>query len=306
MSAVLHYASPRTALTSGLLEDQATSIEQALAYSFALVASVDAYVAAFDIPGVELPPSSGGAADQAALRVTAPLYLASELEAARLLPAAETLAGLFATGAITTDLGDAAPKLIQFWRNRNQRLTRGEREALFSRLFGSQGGAELAMEGANNDQFEDIMIELCDALHRLDPDRRLSGLPQSEGPLRAVANIFVSNLLPRTSSVAALAVQELLESTREALEILNAPPVQRLFGARSVWQVVETITRKYLRQSVAVVPHVVRAREGQVVLAWVAEAILLLDDRSRLIEQGAPVVNAARAWMEASLTLAEQ
>lgn len=279
-------------------------LERALSHGLQLVASVETFAAQFDLSdGVELPPLSTEG-DQAILRAIAPLYLASELEQAGLLPVVEALAGLFASGAIEADLGPVSESLIVFWRGRHERFTAKERDAFFARLFGS-GSAELALEGARNAEFEDLMIGLCDELYQLDPDERFpASIPPSEARLRAAANMLIGNLIPRGGGIAAFAARDILTATKQALDILKNPLIQRAAGANSAWQAVETFARRYLRKQGPVAAHVTRAREGQAVLAWLADVAAQLSEGVRLIRGGEPVIAAARAWMEASLALA--
>jgi hypothetical protein len=285
----------------------AATLEQALSYGLALVATVDAFAFAFDLPDLELPPAAGEVADRAALRVTAPLYLASELESARLLAAAETIAGLFATGAIEADLGGAGDMLIRFWKNRHQRFTRREREAFFARLFGFPAEVELATDGSRNEQFEPLMIGVCDELLRLEPDPRLPGaMPRSEARLRVAARMLAENLLPRTGGIASFAAGEILQAVQEVLEILKSPVIQRLFASRGLWSAVQEVVRRYLREDVPVALHVARAKEGQMVLAWLAERLPEIEGAGRLLEGEEPVIAAAHAWLQASLSLAER
>ena len=62
-----------------------------------------------DYGDIDLPRAPGSADDQAQLRALATLYLASELEAAGLIPAVETLVRLARAAALPGDLGDAPP-----------------------------------------------------------------------------------------------------------------------------------------------------------------------------------------------------
>src|SRR6185369_10457860 len=87
------------------VEPDVASIERALLDGARLVSGGSARTVAtalgIDDPGdIDLPPLLSEA-DPAAVRGAATLYLAAELESARVLPAVEVLAGLFMTGAIT-------------------------------------------------------------------------------------------------------------------------------------------------------------------------------------------------------------
>ena len=113
------------------------SIDRALAFGEWLVGSVEALARQFDLsdaPPINLPPITGSAADQSHVRVAASLYLACELEFARLVSAVETLAGLFVSGGLEFDVGPAAPLLAAFWQSRRQRFSPDERRALFSQI----------------------------------------------------------------------------------------------------------------------------------------------------------------------------
>src|SRR5262245_49443521 len=111
--------------------------EHAVASSLAQLGSID------------LPPSA--AVDTTALQPLAPLYLLCELEHAGVLKAAEQIAGLFAGGAVTQDLGPVAAHIVEFWQGRQQRLSAAERDHLLEQTFEAQ-------------YFYPAMQQLCSAL----------------------------------------------------------------------------------------------------------------------------------------------
>ncbi len=99
------------------------------------------------------------------LRACASLYLASNLESAGLVQAAEDFVALVRTGAIPGDLGEAAPLVDTFWKARRKRISEAERMALFGRLFGTPGGPQ-DMQGGSNGEFDKRLLDLCDAIMR--------------------------------------------------------------------------------------------------------------------------------------------
>ena len=112
-------------------------LERALAVALGLAQAGEALALQLDLPSldpIDLPPVVGTDADQARLRTVPPLYLAGELEAAQLLPAAEALAGVFVSGGIQADVGHAADRVIAFWRARHERFSPEEIETLASLL----------------------------------------------------------------------------------------------------------------------------------------------------------------------------
>ena len=96
-------------------DEQPGAIDRALALGERMLAAAEAFAFSFELPplgDIDLPPEAvGSAEDRARLQAAAPLYLAAELEAACLLPAAEAVAALFAGGGLQTDLGAAEPVL---------------------------------------------------------------------------------------------------------------------------------------------------------------------------------------------------
>lgn len=273
------------------------SLDEALQRAAGLVTAAAGLAVALDVLGsIELPPSSESQIDQAQLRAMASLYLASELESAGVLPAVETLAGLGRSGGLGIDLGHAGPLVAQFWKTRNERATREERTSCFGRLFGAgQGG------------FDDAMLEMCEALYKLDEratNATYGGFAQ-QARVRSAATRLVAQLVGGGGGITVFLAQEILQGLREALAILGNPDLRAAFGARDVWGVVAGIDR------VARTPHgdphmyVRRGKAGMTVLAWLADAATHLDDNAVLVGLDHPVISAAIDWMQAALEIGE-
>jgi hypothetical protein len=281
------------------------ALERSLAFALELAVASESIVLGLDIEPIELPPAIGTELDAARLRGAGPLYLAAELESARLVPVAETLAALFASGAIQADLGDAAQHLINFWRGRRDRFTAEERAAFFARVFGRPSPQRLAVRDAFNAEFEGLMLELTEALLELERSGAI-GLPQlSEHRLRASAARLAENLLARNRGIPEPAARELIGTINAALAILRVPAVQTALGARSVWTAVEQAARRYLGEDPHVSLHVERGRAGLDVLAWLARSAAGLEGTAMLAPPGPDVLAGAGAWLRATLALAE-
>jgi len=290
--------------------EQAGAIDRVLALGERLLMAVETFAAQLDLPDlgdIELPPVIGTAADQSHLQTVAPLYLASELESAQLLPAVEVLTGLFASGGLQADVGAAAPLLIAFWRGRRERFSATERQAFFTRLFGQSSGPGLAAQDGRNTAFEMLMIDLAETLAKLDANPLLGGIPSDVFQLRTTARQLAANLITRSGGITAFAAHDLLGTIQGGLEILKQETIQQAVGARSVWGAVRNIARRYLREEADVASHVLRGKAGMLVLAWLAESLPQLDSHNgALVPLNHPVRQAAIAWLQASLTLAEQ
>jgi hypothetical protein len=292
-------------------------IDRSIALGLRLVSSVESYARSLDVSGeagfdITLPPIAGVGADQSHLRTVPPLYLASELEAAGLLPGVEMLAGLFVSGGIQADLGAAGSSLFAFWQRRAQRFSRQERQAFYARLFGDSSGPGLAVPGGRNTGFEDLMINLTEALYKLNPDPAIAAFlkqgisPYSEVSLQVAAESLITNLLPRSGGMAAYSGRDILSTIQQAIDIIGKPEVQQAVGAHTVWGAVANINSAYLHTSPDVDSHVTRGKAGMLVLAWLAEISVSLDDLGALHSGPQdPVVGAATTWLQASLALRE-
>lgn len=253
---------------------------------------------------IDLPPVLGAEGDQAQLRSVSPLYLCSELESARLLPAVEKLSGLFATGGLQADPGRASPLLASFWQMRNQRFTVHERQALFARLFGQEDGPALAGPEGSNNEFLPRMIDLTEALSHMGSDPIYGRTPSAEEAVRTAAEALAANLLPRSGGITLFAAREIIASIREAIAILEASSVQAAVGEHTVWGAVAAISRLYLGEQPHVSAYLMRGRAGALLLAWVAEVSPNIESAyESSIVPGDNILSAAAAWLAATISL---
>src|SRR6266567_6367506 len=276
----------------------ATRVERAVQRSLGLLAGDG---------GIDLPPESSSPADQASLRGLASMYLASELEAAGLVPAVEALAGAFESGGLTGDIGPAGALLVEFWRTRSQRFTAAERQSFFSRLFGGSGGPILAGAAGPNADFENLMINLAEAIHRLYPASIQEPGSGNDAGVRAAGEELAANLLARGSGIATFAAKEVLRSVHDAIQILKVPQLQLTLGARSLWEAVHAMAASSGRPSEPATDHVERGEAGMVVLSWLAEVLPQLSGfGGTIVPSGSPVLTAATTWLQSSLALGER
>lgn len=281
----------------------------AMALAWQLLGAAEALAAPLsELGNIQLPPVTASASDQANLRAAAPLYVAAELEHTHLLDVVEVLSRLYVTGAVRIDLGSASERLVSFWRQRHERFSPEERQAMFSRLFGGYGPA-MAVTGGSNRAFEAIFIELTGALHRL---RELDGTGimsqvSHTARVRTSAQRLVANLAPRSGGLAAFAARELLDGLQQALDILRMRSVQAAVQASGVWSAVSGLARRYLQVDAQIAPRITRARTGQRVIAWVADFVPALGNVStRFIRPRHPVLPAATEWLQATAELEDQ
>jgi hypothetical protein len=278
-----------------LATEDTAQLERVLALSQGLLVKVQAFALSLSIELPELPPEVGSEGDRANLRSVAPMYLASELEHAGLLPGVEMLAGLVVTGAINAELGPAGPQIIDFWRGRKDRLTKEERRAFFARLFGFPSETRLAGEGAVNEEFESALMGVAVELEQVEETRGY----RSNARLIAAASTLAANLLARSGGMAAYVSRDLISAIQHALAILKQPAVQRAVGARGPWSALRAINQRYLDSSPEVPAHVTRGRAGTEILAWIAEVVPSI---SALTSTPPPeeIITAAADWLRAT------
>lgn len=267
------------------------------------------YAVGLDVLGdIDLPPGAEEQVDRAQMRALGALYLAADLESARVIAAAERLAALAATGAVNLDLGGAAPLLHQFWRRREERIDAAERAAFFSRLFGTSYGPAPA-DGVANMDFEPLMLDLCESLYRLDElaSGRLQGGIAQQSRLRAAARNLISNLVLAGGGITAFLAAEVVRVLKEALAILTHEDLRGIFMARDVWGVVAGIDRLARVRGGDPRPFVRRGRAGMTVIVWLADAAEALATPGRpLVRLDHPVVASAIEWLQSSLTIIER
>jgi len=202
---------------------------------------------------IDLPDGGGQAMDPGRLRAAAPLYFASELEQAGLLPTAELVAGLFASGAITQPLGPAARLLNDFWRNRRERLDARERQAIFDRVI-------------EQPYFDQLLGRVCEAI-----------VAQADGSdfrervaLESATTLMAEFLDHRLDPMAAMAAGDFVVNIQDAIAFMRDRMLQVAFGTQSLWQLVAVAGASRGLGASRVQRHVDQGRSGQAVLLWLA------------------------------------
>jgi hypothetical protein len=248
-----------------------------------------------DLP--DLP--AAGRAEPMQLRAIASLYLASSLEAAGLIEAADDFVRLLRTGVVTGDLGDSGDIISQFWSERQTRMNLAERQALFARLFGSPTIAT-DMTSASNSNFDELMLDLCDAI--------IKAL-ESGGTrkIQAAMERMAENIGGVASDALLIMAREILGSLSQSIAILNNENVRRMLLARSMWDAVSAIDRKLRRPPRGTLNHLRRGRAGMAVLAWLADVTETSDLNFRSNTQIPEMISAAAVdWIDETVSLLRQ
>ncbi|WP_056180700.1 hypothetical protein [Lysobacter sp. Root604] len=227
---------------------------------------------------IDLPPGAPNAMDRAQLQAAAPLYFAAELEAAGLLPTAEQIAGLFASGAIVQPLGPGAQLINTFWRARRERLDASERQAIFARVI-------------ETPYFERLMAGLCEAI-----------VAQADGgdlrervALETACGALGEFLALRMDPMATLAARDIVANINLALGFLRDRMLQAAFAVNSLWQLVAVAGTQQGLSASGVQRRVDQGRAGQTVLLWLAEHYA--DAAPRIAADDYELIGAAQRWL---------
>ncbi|XZG68940.1 hypothetical protein ACTSKR_09760 [Chitinibacteraceae bacterium HSL-7] len=231
-----------------------------------------------DLGEIELPSAAPQPDELSRLQPLGPLYLACELERAGVLTTAEQVAGLFASGAITQPLGAATPRIVQFWRGRNERLSANERQTTFAQVFEPEA-------------FYPPFRQLCEAALALADNGDTHDIREEVGLAMAVRRLR-EQLFARSGGMVTFAATDILQAVRDATAFLREPALHAAFGVRSMWALVAAsseISEHQTRQ------HADMGAAGVHMLAWLAQPTA---GQSGVMPP-TPIYAAAQRWLMA-------
>jgi len=158
-----------------------------------------------------------------------------------------------------------------------------------------------------NAEFEDLLINLCEALYKLDEQASNPswGSVAQQARVRSASQSVLANLLRVSGGTTVFMGREVLELVRETLLILAHPSVKTAFRAQSIWDVVDEIDRRMRRPMREHELFLRRGQAGMTILSWLADAAPLLSTNKPLVGLDHPVIPAAVEWLEASLSLGQ-
>jgi hypothetical protein len=200
------------------------------------------------------------------LEAAAALYSGSELEQLDPFALVDRLVELWMRGGVATGATSrSSRRLDAFWLHRAERIDAEERRALYARVFG--GG------------FDERFVALA------------ASLAQSDGDSAARATDVRRVLNAAVDESVLLAAPLLIAHLREALEILDDPEIRHAYGARDIWQLVETLARLELGREFDVVRARTMAAAGTLIIGWLAEEVDTVSEE---------VADAAAVWLSAA------
>ncbi|MDZ3832309.1 MAG: hypothetical protein U0S50_10875 [Sphingopyxis sp.] len=272
--------------------------EAALADADALLFSAENFaVMLAELAPIALPPATH--ADPMQLRAIASLYLAAALESAGLIEAADDLVRMIRTGMVSGDLGAAAEAVQDFWRERRDHIQPQERQSLFARLFGTPSDA-LDMVAGSNTEFDEKMLDLCDAIIK-------AAEQGATRKLHVTVTRLAENIGAAANDALLLMAREIIDMLSQAIAILNHPAIRAMLGARTLWDAVASIDRRLRRPPRGTLNHLRRGRAGMAVIAWVADVLTEVErDGTAALMPPDVIVTAALDWIDETVALLRQ
>jgi hypothetical protein len=206
---------------------------------------------------IHLPEPQGAARRPELLSVLPALYWVHGLDQAGVWRAADTVAGLWASGAVQVALPDQGQGLQHWWRTRRERLSAEERAHLLEGVFDAR-------------DFEPAMRRLCRALAALADNAGQHDLREEVGLQLAGANLLELCGV-RLEGAALPAAAELLAQMRAAVQLLSARALQSAFAVRDFYTLIELGERG--RSPPGRARRLAeRTQAGAAVLRWLAQS----------------------------------
>jgi len=235
---------------------------------------------------IDLPPLGSGSVEPAQIRVAAVLLWAREVEAAGLPSFVEAVAEQLATGRLALQLRAGGTLLMRYYRSRHERFSADERQALYTRLFGTDESDDVA-------RGLDVLVQNLCAIGAAPAQENLLEL-QSRLSVGALA--LAEPLSERAVGIAAFAARDIVANVRQALALLGDPEIAWALGGGDPWSIVRVQSQLVLGRPIDPAPHRARAAAGHTLLEWLADAATGLEAGNVTVGRNDPVVRAAQTW----------
>lgn len=235
------------------------------------------------LPEPQVPPR-----DATVLSALPVLYWVHGLDQAGLLQAAETIAGLWASGAITVPLPDHGQALQQYWRTRRERLSAEERSQLLGLVFDPR-------------DFEPAMRRLCRAVVALADNAGQHDIREEVG-LEQAASALLDLCATRLEGAPLLGAPDLLAQSRAAVQMLSQRALQTAFAVRDFYALLELSRSTRTGSGARARQLAEQAQAGAAVLRWLAQAAA---QRFAVDPRGAPLqslIADAQRWLMSAET----
>jgi hypothetical protein len=203
------------------------------------------------------------------------IYFAAMLEEVKLFQVTDKLVEQFHQGVLPLGKGKAGDLLFKYWKRSNDRFSEVERRNLYARAFGFPGGEPSA--GTPNREFNNLWLRFVSAVSSYNRQLNLDDLLRARIPasvsqeqVRKSGRDLAAALSLYGYGVAYFAATDLQSQIKDVLEILGEDEIQKAYGARDVWQVVDQVATLELGGARSAVRYRTMASSGAVIIRWLA------------------------------------
>lgn len=185
------------------------------------------------------------------IRVIGLVYPLALLEKALPLRVADRIAELFMNGLLPFGQGAAGKSIDDYYWEADDRLTEAQRRSQYARMVGMPGG-EVSKEVAPNKNFEQLFLRFISAVSEFTRQREVDRMFANRTSILATTDEQVRKCAFEVAQNASLyawggsfhVAARINKHLQRAIEILNQPPVLRVYAASNHWQVIERVAQQ--------------------------------------------------------------
>ncbi|HLY04607.1 MAG TPA: hypothetical protein VKR31_02560 [Rhizomicrobium sp.] len=216
------------------------------------------------------------------LHAAAELYFIYQYERSKVFQVANILLRLFHSGSIKLTRGPGANSLYLLEKWQPQRYSLRHRDAAYRRAFNYGVVSSGSTRTVVNVNFHRQLVGFMDSVAQFLRDMRIGDVIRGSQELehRAFGSVATVQRLgvdlryalnrATYGNIYALSV-ETGHYLKQVLELLDAPDIKKAFDANTKWNVVETVSQRYLGSMAEISQRAKMAESGRRVLLFVAD-----------------------------------
>lgn len=211
------------------------------------------------------------------VRLMGAVICGAMLEDLRAFQVADHILEAAQAGTLPIGPGNAGRMLYRRWKQAPSRMTEAERRTLYAMTMGQPGGDPAANA---NREFSDLWLRFVSAVssfvRQQDVDRLLrANLPSALGQqqVRKAARDLAINLSLHGYGMTYYAALDLQEEVKAVIELLSDPEIRAVYGARDMYQVIDTVATLELGGARTGSRLRTLATAGMIITAWLANNV---------------------------------
>jgi len=213
------------------------------------------------------------------------IYFSYTLEETRIFQVVERIVELFRQGLLPLGRGAVGDYLFNYYKKTAERITETERRDLYLRAFGAPGGSAVGIEP--NRESNEMWLRFISAVSSFARQQTVERLLRNATPMavsqeqvRKAGRDLGANLSRNGYGIAHFAATDLQQSISEFKTHLSDSELRSAFGARDMWQVIDSVNVNYLGGARNSHRYRTQSRAGAIIIRWIAERAQLLGNVS--------------------------